>query len=52
MTNTEAQGVNIGELQWNLVATVVVFISGGCGVSDLHYAASYLHCQLCHKVQS
>lgn len=40
-TNTEAQGVNIRHLQWDFVAAVVnFFLSGGNGVSDLHYAAS------------
>lgn len=39
-TNTEAQGVKILHLQWDLAATLVHFFSGGNGVSDLHYAAS------------
>lgn len=51
MTNTEAQEVNIRVLHWDLLATVVHFISGENGVSDLHYAASYLQCQLCFTAQ-
>lgn len=43
VTNTEAQEVNIWVLHWDLLATVVHVISGENGVSDLHYAASYLH---------
>lgn len=51
-TNREqAQGANTRHLQWDLAATVVDFFSGGNGVSDLHYAAFKLQCQLYYKVQ-